>query len=313
MTSADQVARLLALVPYLQRHPDADLETTAGTFGVSTKQLLSDLDVLWYCGLPGGMPGDLIEIDMDAVNQSGRIRLTNADFLPRPMRFTTDEALSLLVALRAVRELAAPGQGDGVDTALAKLEAAAGASALPKVALSGGPVKVRDELAAAIQAGVLVELDYTDSGLEPSTPKVAPLRLIVRDGFGYLQAWNVARAGWRTYRLDRIDAVRVGEEPAADFGEPPEFGPGWLERSGEAQPVTLRLTSAAAWITEYIPIQAVRPCDIGVEVDLLVADPAWLRSLLLRLGDGLVQVIPEEASQSARKAAADALAAYRAG
>ena len=29
MNSSDQVARLLALVPYLQAHPDADVRTTA--------------------------------------------------------------------------------------------------------------------------------------------------------------------------------------------------------------------------------------------------------------------------------------------
>lgn len=313
MTSADQVSRLLALVPYLQLHPDADLETTAGTFGVSAKQLLSDLDVLWYCGLPGGLPGDLIEIDMDALNDAGRIRLSNADYLARPMRFTPDEALSLLVALRAVRELAGATQGDGVDTALAKLEDAAGASVLPKVAVASGPAAIRDELAAAIQSAELVEFAYTDSGLEPSTPKVAPARLLVRDGYGYLQAWNDERNGWRTYRLDRIDGVRRTGEPAGDHGEAPEFGPGWLESSGEAMQVRLRLAPTAAWITEYIPVLAVRRDELVIEVDLLVADPAWLRSLVLRLGAGLLAVVPAEAAASARKAAADALAAYRAG
>ena len=85
MTSASQVPRLLALVPYLQAHPDADLAQTASVFAVTQKQLVADLKVLWVCGLPGGAPGDLIEVDMDALEQ-GRIRLTNADFLDRPLR-----------------------------------------------------------------------------------------------------------------------------------------------------------------------------------------------------------------------------------
>ena len=130
-TSADQVIRLLSLVPYLQRNPDADLTETAARFGVSSEQLVEDLNVLWYCGLPGGLPGDLIEIDMDALEGSGRIRLSNADYLARPMRFTPDEALSLLVALRAVRELTGPSDTDGVDSALAKLESATPAAGSP--------------------------------------------------------------------------------------------------------------------------------------------------------------------------------------
>lgn len=309
MTSADQVARLLALVPYLQTHRDAELGDTAGVFGVSAEQLLADLDVLWYCGLPGGLPGDLIEIDMDTVAESGRIRLTNADYLTRPMRFTPDEAMSLVVALRAVRELAGGHLAQGVDSALAKLEHATGAPT-PHVAVAGGTEEIRELLAAAIGGHVVVELDYTGAGLAPSSPRVAPAQLMVRDGFGYLQAWSLERTAWRTYRLDRISAVRATTDPAGDIGEPPEFGPGWLEQRPDAAEVTLRLAPEAAWITEYHPIRAMRKLAGSIEVDLLVADPAWLRALLLRLGGQVRGVVPAEAADGAREAAAEALLAY---
>ena len=126
-TSAEQVSRLLALVPYLQAHPDADLAETAAAFGVTPRRLVADLEVLWYVGLPGGMPGDLIEIDMDAVESQGRISLSNAEYLSRPMRFTIDEVTSLIVALRAVREVTGGAAGQAVDSALAKLATVAGA------------------------------------------------------------------------------------------------------------------------------------------------------------------------------------------
>jgi proteasome accessory factor C len=312
MTSAEQVSRMLALVPYLQRNPDVDLVETATAFAVSTKQLVKDLHVLLYCGLPEGLPGDLIEIDMDAL-AGGRIRLSNAEFLDRPMRFTPDEALSLLVALKAVAELADTTDGDAVATALAKLEAATGTAQLPKVALASGALEVREELAAAIAAKVMVELDYTDAGLEPSNPLVVPIRLIARDGYAYLQAWNLERADWRTYRLDRIGAISRRDQAATDPGEPPAFDAGWLESSAEARSVTLHLANRAAWITEYIPIVHTRAAGDHLEVELLVADPDWLRSLLLRLGADVLAVVPEDAALAARTAAADALAAYRAG
>jgi proteasome accessory factor C len=312
MTSADQVSRLLALVPYLQRNPDVDLEATAIAFGITTKQLLKDLDVLWYCGLPGGLPGDLIEIDMDALD-SGRIRLSNAEFLTRPMRFTPDEALSLLVALRAVAELADTSDGDGVVTALVKLEAATETAQPPKVSVATGAVELREELRAAIAAKLMVELDYTDAGLEPSMPVVAPAQLIMRDGYGYLQAWNPARADWRSYRLDRIGAVRNTDIPVGALPDPPDFDAGWLENSPEARTVTLRLAPRAGWITEYIPVVATRVRQDWLEVELLVADPAWLRSWLLRLGADLLAVFPDDAAVGARTAAAEALTIYRAG
>jgi proteasome accessory factor C len=309
MTSAEQVARLLALVPYLQSHPDAELGTTADVFGVSTEQLLEDLNVLWYCGLPGGMPGDLIEIDMDTVVESGRIRLSNAEYLARPMRFTPDEAMSLVVALRAMRELAGGHLAQGIDSALAKLERATGAPT-PHVAVAGGSEELRERLTEAVAEKVVVELEYTGAGLAPTRPRVAPAQLITRDGFGYLQAWSLERDAWRTYRLDRISAVHPTPEHVGIIGQPPVFGPGWLEQRPDAAEVTLRLAPDAAWIAEYHPIRALRHLQGAIEIDLLVADPAWLRSLLLRLGRAVRAVVPAEAAAGAREAAAEALAAY---
>jgi proteasome accessory factor C len=102
----------------------------------------------------------------------------------------------------------------------------------------------------------------------------------------------------------------VTGEPVGDVGEPPAFGPGWLEQRPDAAEVTLRLAPEAAWIAEYHPIRALRKLRGAIEVDLLVADPAWLRSLLLRLGRAVRAVVPAEAAAGARDAAAEALAAY---
>ena len=82
----------------------------AEAFGISVKTLRDDLSVLWMCGMPGLTPGDLIDIDMDAVDGEGKIHLSNADYLPRPLRLSADEALALMLALRTLREVAGPGQ-----------------------------------------------------------------------------------------------------------------------------------------------------------------------------------------------------------
>ena len=108
-------------------------------------------------------------------------------------------------------------------------------------------------LAEAISRQVVVEFDYTDSGLDPSSPRVAPAQLIVRDGFGYLQAWSLQRAAWRTYRLDRIGDVRITNEPAGDHGAPPEFGAGWLEQRPDAAEVTLRLAPERGMDRRVLP------------------------------------------------------------
>ena len=100
-TSAEQVQRMLVEVPYLMTNPGIGVDEAAEAFGITPAQLGRDLQALWMCGLPGQGGGDLIEIDMDAVEDSGVIRLGNADYLSRPMRFTPDEATSLVLLLSA--------------------------------------------------------------------------------------------------------------------------------------------------------------------------------------------------------------------
>src|SRR5690606_10397169 len=109
-SAKEQVRRLLALLPYLLAHPGARVADVARVFGITEKQLIADLGVLWFCGLPGMMPGDYIEVDMDAVEGEGTIHVSNADYLARPMRLSADEVLGLLVALRVLRETAQPSE-----------------------------------------------------------------------------------------------------------------------------------------------------------------------------------------------------------
>ena len=314
MTSASQVPRLLALVPYLQTHPDADLTDTAAKFGVSVAQLLADLKVLWFCGLPGGLPGDLIEVDMEAAETEGRIRLSNADFLTKPQRFTVEEAMSLIVALRAIEEMADADLAGAVRSARAKLEGVFGSGAdRVEVRVSAGEEAVRGQLADALEAGRAVRLTYHGlSRGQETQPVVDPVSLGTRDGYGYLTAWAHERDAWRTYRLDRIVRVDVLEDAVGHHGEAPALASGWLDERPDAVEVTLELKAAGRWITEYHPMLEVveRPRG-GVRVRLLVADPAWFRRLLLRLGPAVVRVEPAEAAMSASEAAREALASQR--
>ena len=90
----DQVARLLTLVPYLHSHPEVRLDETARAVGSTPEQVVKDLGVLFMCGLPGGYPDDLIDVDLDALEDDeegglrleGVIRVSNADYLARPLR-----------------------------------------------------------------------------------------------------------------------------------------------------------------------------------------------------------------------------------
>src|SRR6476659_1658011 len=124
VAAKNQVARLLRLVPYLQSRGQVPLDEAARAMGIPPAQLDKDLRVLFLCGLPGGYPDDLIDVDLDALEGEGVIRVTNADYLARPLRLTPTEATAIIVALRALGG-GAEGETRGVvDRALAKLEEA---------------------------------------------------------------------------------------------------------------------------------------------------------------------------------------------
>ena len=292
----DQVARLLTLVPYLHTHGQVRLDDAAQVLGVTPEQLLGDLKVLLMCGLPGGYPDDLIDVDLDALEgpeADGVIRVTNADYLARPLRLTPTEATAIIVALRALRASATEETREVVDRALAKLEAAAAeGSAVPQIDPGQeseqrlAQARLEDDLQDAVTRRRQVRLSYyVPSRDEQSERTVDPRGVVTAHGFRYLDAWCHSAEAPRLFRLDRIQRAEVLDEPIATEPEPPrDLGDGLFTRADDTTPVTLRLDRQARWIVEYYPVERVRPLrDGAMEVDLLIADERWLQRLLLRL------------------------------
>ena len=317
MTSQAQVRRLLSLVPYLREHDGASVADVAAAFGVSPRTLRADLGVLWMCGMPGLSPGDLIDIDMDAVDGEGVIHLSNADYLTRPLRLTADEALALVLALRTLREIAGPDQRAATDRALAKLEQAAGTTPTGQasVSVTSASEDVQATLADGLQRGRRLDLTYDVATRDETTQRlVDPLRLFVLDGYGYLEAWCYRADGLRTFRLDRVAAASVTDEPVAPHDVVlTDLSAGWFADLADAPVVTLELAREAAWVAEYYPTESTGPGpEGGVVASFRVTDPAWLRQLLLRLGGAARVLAPVGAGEPAVEAAQEALAAYAA-
>lgn len=328
-TSQSQVRRLLSLIPYLREHDGVAIAEVAEAFGVTPQRIREDLNVLWMCGLPGLSPGDLIDIDMDAVEGEGVIHLSNADYLTRPLRLSADEALALTLALRTLREVTAYGDRAAVDRALTKLHAVvtarngAGGSGDPgvpvpdraEVSVTGGTEEIRATVNEALRRHKRLDLTYDVASRAETTRRfVDPLRLFVLDGYGYLDAWCWSAGALRSFRLDRIAAVEITDTDLAEHDVAlRDLSGGWFEALKDGPLVTLALAPPAAWVAEYYPTETVTPAeDGGLTVSLRVSDPAWLRGLLLRLGGQARVLAPAGAGDSAADAAQEALDQYAA-
>jgi proteasome accessory factor C len=314
----DRMTRLLSLVPYLTARPQGvAVSEAARDFGVSERQLRSDMELLWMCGLPGYGPGDLIDLAFEG----DRVRVTFTAGMVRPLRLTTDEAVALVVALRTLLELPGLAEGEAVSRALAKVMAAAG-HAGDRVAPVVLTVDAQEQTLAVVRDGLerrrALHLTYYVPTRDERTERdVDPMRLLLVDGRWYLEAWCRRVEGVRLFRLDRVDAVRVLEEPAA----PPPQAHGRDVDNGVYQPepgspvVRLRLDRGARWVAEYYPVEEAKPVDDppgGLAVAVRTADLAWARRLVASLGGAAVVDEPAELAAAVAADARAALARYAA-
>lgn len=322
MTGArDQVARLLALAPYLQaREGGVPLATVAADFGVPPQQIVKDLKVLWMCGLPGLGPEDLVEIDFEAFEDDpdGLVRIANADYLSRPLRLGSSEASALIVALRALREGSTGEAREVVDRTLAKLEDAAadGGVAPVEVRLRPGAAEEHEVarlLGDAIERDRQVRLRYYVPTRDETTSRVVdPLAVLSAEGHDYLDAWCHVAGGRRLFRVSRVESLEVLEEPRREHDVPPrDLSAGLFEAGPADLAARIHLAPGYRWVADYYPVSAVEEADDGgLDVQLLVGDPRWLVQLALRLAPGVTVVAPAELGEAVRRRATIALGHY---
>lgn len=315
-SATSRVARLLTMVPWLLHRQGIDLASAAAELGVSEAQVVEDLQVLFVCGLPGHYPDDLIEASWE----DGRVFVGNADAIARPLRLGRDEALALIVALRALAATPGLAERDAIDRTLAKLETAAGdaTGSADQVRVDLDP-PVDAELAARVRTGLTeqrrLHLRYTSASRDETTERdVDPVRVLSVDGRWYLEGWCHRAQDIRLFRLDRIEHVDLLDVPAT----PPEELPHRSVGSGVYTPdpqdllVTLDLAPRSAWVAEQIPAEQVEPRDDGsVHMVLRVADPRWLHRLVLREGGGVRVVEPADVVTAVREGALAALSGNR--
>ena len=321
--SADQLRRLLMLVPYALGQ-DVRVPEVARHFGLSEKQVVSDLSLLWMCGLPGYTPGDLIEVDLDAAKETGEIIIGNAETLAQPLRLTADEAASLVVGLSLLEALPeTEGLQTGVLTRVGeKLRKAAG-DAVQSLADSV-QVRVEDDdrlirnrliCAEALESGRRLHLRHLSGYLDQVTERdVDPMGLVVQDGYTFVEGYCRLREDVRLFRLDRVLEMSVLPYTA----EVPEgvsrrdLSEGVLQRSDRDTQVTLELEPTARWVTEDYVCESVTELPGGrVRAVLWTPAPAWVARLVLRLGPEGHLVAPGDLAEEVRAEARRALAHYR--
>ena len=311
-----RLVRLLNMVPYFQANPGISAAEAAAALGVSTKQLMADLNQLWMCGLPGYGPGDLIDLSFS----EDSIEVTFSAGMDRPLRLTSPEATAMLVALRALLEV--PGMVDpqAARSAIAKIESAAGERVEMSTGSSPEAPAAESPAAAAVRDAVrrhrALAIDYYSASHDTSSHRIVdPIRIVFVGDQSYLEAWCRRAEGVRLFRFDRIDAAEVLDEPSAPPPPAVEAGPdtSLFDADPSLPSATLYIAGSVTWMFDYFPMRMVRELSDGsCEAEMTYASEEWMARLVLGFGAAVRVLAPASLGARVQRAAAAALRAYEA-
>jgi proteasome accessory factor C len=307
VSAADDVARMLTLVPWFLERQGASLQEAAASFGVDQRTIRRDLEHLDFCGLPGLAGGDLFEVDI----VGDRVVVRMADELRRPLRPTPREALRLVLTVDAVAE-ALGEELPALRSAVAKVRGALGIPEVVADVLEPSAGRFVSDARRAVAEGRRVVLEYQGRADEVPQPReIDPWALHVVDGSWYLQGHDHKAGGLRTFRLDRVAGLEVTDAPvtvsAPDELPPPRYTPG-----PDDLEVELELTIAGRWLLDAVDSdEVVDREDGGARVRLRTDAPTWLARLILTAGGQARVLAPDGFREQVAGLAREALARYQ--
>ncbi|MBO3725535.1 WYL domain-containing protein [Actinomyces bowdenii] len=318
--ASERLARLLALPAWVAEHPGAGIERAAAHFGVTPAQIEADVNTLWVSGLPGGLPGELVDFDATEF-EAGRLSLSEPLGLDRPVRLSRQEALSLVMALRVLRSVLAEDEDSlralgGAEAALSRLLAHGPDEALdpgdaPARAGSSHLAQVLAAVRRALRERRRLEITYVSATDTASQRQVDPMGLRSDGAHLSLLGWCLSAGAQRTFRLDRILAATVLPTRARAHRAPGRARGGAPAAPPEGPTAVVTLRPSGRWLVEQVPCLSVEEQDDGrLRATVQGRDEDWLVSLVLSAGSHLIAVEPASLAQRAGGAARRALAAY---
>lgn len=306
---SDPTARALALLSLLQTHRHWSGAELAERLGVSQRTVRRDVERLRELGYPvAAAPG----VD-------GGYQLAGGAHLP-PLVVDDDEAVALAVGLRAAAGAAIAGIEETTVRVMAKLEQILPDRLRRRVdALNSNvdvlrwtpqvqvPAASLATLAQACRDSEEVRFEYTRRDGESARRLVQPHQLVSAGQRWYLVAWDVRRSDWRTFRVDRMDDLRLAgarfaerQLPAATAAEFVAAGLGAATRPHEAVVVVDGEPERVAAMSRWFGGQMTHVGDDVTRLRVGADAVEWLASMIAILAvsfDVTVEEAPPEVHQ----------------
>lgn len=312
------LARQLNLLPYFTRYKGRTVMEAARDLGQPSSQIMEDLNRLWMCGLPGLLPGDLVELD----HSFKEVKIHNAQGMDKPLRLTPTEAGVLLLTLESLESLPGIAKQEAVVSAANKLRAIMGEYSSTVFDSTGEDLdaEVLEIIRDAMDLHQQVSFQYHSHRSDnTSLRQVSPAHIFTHEGETYIKAWEEAVNQWRTFRLDRIrsivlldsKAVHPARGVSVSTDDPFEFA-----KSSDI--ATLLLREDAMWLGNYMAmevdemVEPIRDSDgfswHTVHFPLLSRD--WFVRFAIGHAEHLKVTSPEDLRKCIKQKAFSGLSAY---
>lgn len=208
-----QNGRLFEILYILLERGSATVGELAERLEVSERTIRRDIDALSAAGVP----------IYASRGRNGGVKLMEGFVLSKSL-LSAGEQDEILYSLQALRSTGAPLNG----TLLSRLSALFRRETVDWIdadfsewGSQGVTNQAFDTIKRALLEGRALAFTYYAQNGKCSERVVDPVRLRFKGNSWYLQAWCHARGDFRTFKLSRMDRIKVLDEPSAPHCEPP--------------------------------------------------------------------------------------------
>jgi predicted DNA-binding transcriptional regulator YafY len=299
--AASRALRTMDLIPYILENPGISIGKLAKQFSVSEKQVESDLQLIFMCGLPGYTPYELI----DLIFEDGVVSIIDPQVLDKPRRFTKSELVVIVLGLQLLSELSASdairsGKLQLLSNKIMKL----GGSNSVVIAPSSSKSPYVEVITRAITDKKSLTIQYQSLVKdEISVRAIIPHSLYLMNGNLYLSALDLKAKSDRIFKVELIKNCEIGNEISSEA----------VGQDSSAVEVVLDVQRAYRNFIERNSsiITAVEEQKNSFRVHLKLNNLEWLKRSILSNSPGIKVISPPSLAQEVAELAASLLASYQ--
>ena len=300
--AANRALRTMDLIPYILENPGVSITKLAKQFSVTEKQIESDLQLVFMCGLPGYTPYELI----DLIFEEGIVSIIDPQVLDKPRRFTKSELVVIALGLQLLGELSSSDS-----TRLSKIKLLSnkitqlGGSNSVIFAPSSSKSPFVEVISKAITNKKSLTMQYQSLVKdEVSIRTIFPHNLYFMNGNLYLSAMDLAAKADRVFKVELIKTCEVGNDISSEI----------VNENNSTIEVVLDVQKTCKNFIERNSsiITAVEEQKNCFRVHLKLSNLEWLKRSILSNSPGIKVISPSLLAQEVSALATSLLASYQA-